>query len=111
MQDSRDIFDGALQKGGTDDAVGDFRGRVFLQGKERGVDVSLRMRWEVGGEGGDGVEFARAVEAGEGGEAAEEDCDVGDWDEEREVVHVAGCGKGRGGRRGGLEVTVRSGLL
>ena len=61
------------------------------------------MGWEVGGEGGDGVEFAGAVEAGEGGEAAEEDGDVGDWDEEREVVHVAGCGReggpqGRAGR-------------
>lgn len=107
MQDARDVFDGTLEERGADDAVGDFGGGVFLEREQRGVDVTLGVRWEVGGEGGDGVEFTGAVERGEGGEAAEEDGDVGDRDEEGEVVHGGGFvgGRGRQGwiRRGMLE--------
>ena len=45
------------------------------------------MGWEVGGEGGDGVEFFGAVEGGEDGETAYQDGHVGDWDEEGDPVH------------------------
>ena len=63
------------------------------------------MGWEVGGETGDGVEFASAVERGEGGEAAEEDADVGDWYKEGEPVHGCGCvGEGRRGGLGGCQL-------
>ena len=59
-----------MEEGGTDDAVGDFGCGVFLECEEGGVEVALDVGREVGGEGGDGVEFFGAVEGGEDGETA-----------------------------------------
>jgi hypothetical protein len=54
LDDARDVFAGALEQGGAEDRVWDFRrvGRVCRgEGEQRHVDVALDVSGEVGGEG------------------------------------------------------------
>jgi len=72
--------------------------------QEREVDVARYVGWEVRSEGLFRAQFALAVEGGEGGERGNEDAEVGDRHEEREVVHGGGMVVRRFGRLCGEKV-------